>query len=287
MVRIDVVFVILHYIVDKDTVECVESIRKNVDTSNYKIIIVDNCSPNNSYKTLETTFAGFSDVILIHNEANLGFAKGNNVGLRYATVNFNPEFIVMLNNDVLLIEKELCKKIKNEYEESHFTVLGPMIYTKDGTYNSNPYRVSMLTYKEVNYLIQEIRYSLFFARFRIENVYTHLHKRKDVFKNHKSKDSLTRQENVILHGSCLMFSEKFMKNFEGLDEGTFLYVEEDILFTQIQQKGLKTVYLPDIRVFHKEDAATNATSKNRKKRRLYFYKNTIQSYSRLAQLMKS
>ena len=48
----DIVFVILHYTAINMTISSVASIRRYIDTGNYKIIIVDNCSPDDSWREL-------------------------------------------------------------------------------------------------------------------------------------------------------------------------------------------------------------------------------------------
>lgn len=283
---IKIAFVVLHYIVDKDTIECVESIRKHIDINEYKIIIVDNCSPNDSYSVLKEKYQSDDDIVLIHNDENLGFAKGNNVGFRYAKSNLQPEFIVMMNNDILLIEDDLYQKISEEYEKSKFAVLGPMIYTKDGKCNSNPLRKNALTLKDVNYMMRDLKRKRFWGKYRMERFYIKVCKPRDVTQPHKADDFLHRQEGVCLHGCFWVFSKRFSENFKGLDEGTFLYVEEDILYTQLLDKKMLTVYLPAIRIYHKEDAAANAVARSKRDKRLRFYCNLYHSLGRLKEILE-
>ena len=283
---IKIAFVVLHYIVDKDTIECVESIRKHIDINEYKIIIVDNCSPNDSYSVLKEKYQSDDDIVLIHNDENLGFAKGNNVGFRYAKTHFHPEFIIMMNNDILLIEGGLYQKISSEYRNSNFAVLGPMIYTKDGKCNSNPLRKSALTLSDVDYMMKDIKRKKFWGKRHMERFYVKLCKPKDVTQPHKADDFIHRQENVCLHGCFWVFSRGFMQTFNGLDEGTFLYVEEDILYTQLSDKKMKTVYLPEIRIYHKEDSAANAVASSKHEKRMRFYENLYRSLIRLKEILE-
>ena len=77
-------FVILHYISITDTIECIESILKNINYLKYYIIVVDNGSKNNSGNILKEKYKNNSNVKVILNENNLGFARGNNVGYKLA-----------------------------------------------------------------------------------------------------------------------------------------------------------------------------------------------------------
>ena len=75
MGRMDIVFVVLHYGAIEETNKCIESIRKKIDTEYYRIIIIDNCSPDNSYTRLVEQYGEDTDIVLIRNAENLGFAR--------------------------------------------------------------------------------------------------------------------------------------------------------------------------------------------------------------------
>ena len=72
-------FVILHYMALEETIQCVESIRNNID-GDKKIVIVDNFSPNGTFKDLKVRYEKEPDVEVLETGSNLGFAKGNNFG---------------------------------------------------------------------------------------------------------------------------------------------------------------------------------------------------------------
>lgn len=82
----------------KDTEKCLNSLKKNT-YQNYKIIIIDNSSKNDESRLLKEKFGEF--IYLIKNKKNLGFAEGNNVGIRYALKN-NADYILCLNNDTIV-----------------------------------------------------------------------------------------------------------------------------------------------------------------------------------------
>jgi len=71
-------FVILHYKTAEDTIECVNSINRLNDECS--IVIVDNASNNGSIEKVENEFKTLSNVTIIKNRENVGFAAGNNVG---------------------------------------------------------------------------------------------------------------------------------------------------------------------------------------------------------------
>ncbi|MBO4482335.1 MAG: glycosyltransferase, partial [Prevotella sp.] len=139
MEKLDIAFVILHYLGIDDTIECVDSIEKYVDTERYRIVIVDNCSPDNSYVSLEERYGDNPHIYVIHNTINLGFAKGNNTGIEYLNSKYATDFIVVANNDTCLFQGHIYNNLCNAYKMNRFAVLGPMIITSDGTCKSNPY----------------------------------------------------------------------------------------------------------------------------------------------------
>ena len=84
------VFVILHYNNIKETMECVDSLEK----FKQKIVVVSNSKDYDNLKKIEKRV----DKVII-NEENIGFAKANNIGCKYAIEKFKPDFLCVINND--------------------------------------------------------------------------------------------------------------------------------------------------------------------------------------------
>ncbi len=78
------------------------------------IIVVDNHSPNGAGVEIAEIFKECSDVIVLINEANLGFAKGNNIGIKLA-VEKGADFVICLNNDTVLLQDDFCDILVKEY----------------------------------------------------------------------------------------------------------------------------------------------------------------------------
>ena len=79
-----IVFIILHYLAEEETYRSVDSIKNKIDVEEYKIVIVDNGSPDQSGERLQRKYSNESKIDVILTGKNLGFAKGNNVGFKYA-----------------------------------------------------------------------------------------------------------------------------------------------------------------------------------------------------------
>jgi GT2 family glycosyltransferase len=102
---------------------CLDSITKVTAYPNYEIIIVDNNSSDNTKEYLETFKNNNpSKVKVILNETNLGFAGGNNVGIRAAL----GDYIMLLNNDTIVTRGWLTNLLKHLEQNPDLAMVGPV-----------------------------------------------------------------------------------------------------------------------------------------------------------------
>lgn len=87
--------------------ECLDSVL-NQTYRNYQIILVDNGSTDGSVEFIEKNY---SEVKLIRNDKNFGFAEGNNIGIRRALEDATVEYVALLNNDVKVDRNWLAELI--------------------------------------------------------------------------------------------------------------------------------------------------------------------------------
>lgn len=279
---IDIVFVILHYLTIDDTIECVNSIKDKCKKVNYKIVIVDNASPNNSTIELKQIYENDEDIHLILLSENIGFAKGNNKGIEFTRKQYSPRFIVVMNNDVNLLQENTLDLIEDEYKRSRFGILGPMVYTADGKCNDNPGTDVPMTVEVLDSVINDAKKYYLICKWNLRHVYGLIQKIKCKIKQKKEsecshRDYLHTKYNVLLHGCFLCFSKEYFKQYDGFYPGTFLYLEEDILFYLAQKANIKTVYLPTLKIFHKEDSSSKAAWKTNNEREKKKAKYVLQS----------
>lgn len=261
---LDIGFIILHYQVYEETINCVNSIIKNIDTDAYKIIIVDNFSPNKSGKYLYEYYNDENKIIVIELDKNLGFAKGNNRGIDFLRDKYDVNFICCLNNDTILFQKCFYGNIYKEFKKSNCAIIGPQIILENNEififgdklhsksfyidqlnklcqYDSNNDKKNSLSNKKLK---NKVRHNKFISKFL------------NIFYVYKYKSHF-RKENVLLHGCCLIFTPIFFNKMDGFDSRTFLYKEEQLLYLKAKRNGLLTVYNPKIKIKHLEDRATN------------------------------
>lgn len=123
-------FVILHYMAYDMTVHCADMLLENYGDKDIRIVIVDNASPNGSGKNLAAYYKEQTAVTVLFSRENVGFARGNNAG--YSCLRDSCDYIIIMNNDVLIQQSDFLKKIHDLYLRERYAVLGPDIYSPHG-----------------------------------------------------------------------------------------------------------------------------------------------------------
>ena len=248
-----IVFVVLHYQALDETKACLENIKKYVH-SEKRIVVVDNCSPNGSGKVLLDYYKEDPNIEVLLLDSNLGFAKGNNIGYRKAK-KYDPKYIVVMNNDAFIDCDNIQGLIDKAFNETHFDILGPDIFSTRDMIHQNPHRINNFTLKELKKqrrflklknnlkILLRLKYAL------------SLDNKKEV----RNKEFIQkRMENVVLHGACYIYSSKYIKKHDCcMYDDTFMYYESYILQLLAVRENLKLVYDPAIKIQHHEDIATN------------------------------
>ena len=287
------VFVILHYLTIDDTIACIDSIITNIEYDNYTIVVVDNGSENNTGKLLKNKYSDSIKISILLNVENLGFANGNNIGFKYAKNILNSDFIIMINNDTLIKQKNFINKIIEKYNEYPFHMLGPDIISGVSESHQNPRKETLTDIRIIKKFNKHYKLFLFFNYFGLDIIVERMKKKIfPVSKLPTSIDPKLNPENkelkqVKLHGSAIIFSPLFISKYEhAFYPDTFMYCEESILNYIAAKNKLKTIYSPEIIIYHKEDSATNALLKKDYLKRRFYYKNFIKSGKVLINLMK-
>lgn len=118
-----VYIIILNYNSASDTIECIHSLR-NLTYPAYNIVLVDNGSSDGSENILRKEFP---DIQFIQTGSNLGFAGGNNAGIRYA-LNQNADYVWILNNDTTVHPDSLLEMIRMTESDPRIGMTGCKIY---------------------------------------------------------------------------------------------------------------------------------------------------------------
>lgn len=304
-------FVILNYKTYGEAIACAESILSTQTWEDLAIVIVDNGSKNESVEKLKEHFVDEPRVHIVVSEDNLGFAKGNNLGIAYARTHFDSDFIVAANSDIIFEQKDYCQMLAAIYEEKPYAILGGDVIDASRTQHFNP--VARERVYTLNYMRKQIVVSWAKAlMFRLIKLF-HLKKAvaghygiatndagadvKDGSKNLTTREVEGRSvaadsriedelENVLLHGCCMVFSKDYFAEFDGFFEQTFLYAEEEIVYYLAAKKGLRMLYTPRVSCMHKESVTTNQLYRDFCDAKIFYFNNIVKSYRKFLKLMK-
>lgn len=290
---IDICFVVLHYNVVDVTISLIDSIKRLLSNGKYRIVVVDNCSPNNSGKLLYGRYFDDEEVEVMLLDKNEGFARGNNAGIKYARQNYMCKYICCINNDTLIIQKNFIQLIDKEFEKSNSAVIGPKILLKDGSFQKSAYKLNTLEdYKKLLSYFENRKYvnatNNIGLKERMKHCAPSLYiKMKNVKDDFFGNKLLFKQYNVVLHGCCLIFTPSFFERLDGFNPNTFLYHEEELLYISLLKKNLKSVYCPSIKIRHLEDVSTNSINRTNEEKVKFINKNEVESLNVLIKELES
>ena len=276
---IEVGYVVLHYQVVQETIECIESIKEKHGNNDTLIIVVDNASPNGTGKILNDKYDADPSVVVIRNIENLGFAKGLNVGIDYLHNNTNCQFYVLLNNDTALINDDWDYIIKAKYEQYQFAVMGPDIVSLDGKVHNNPSRKQDVSIEGIQKLIKQKKKEYFEDLIYIRPLSLFIRKIVKSLINYQHPRGYIEKDlaGVQLQGSCIILSPKYFEKYEALYRGTFLYFEEAILRYRCEKNNLICMYTPDLKLLHKGSVSIEGNFNSRRKKEIFYYKHSMNS----------
>lgn len=220
-----VAIIIINWNQKQHTKECLDSL-KNINYQNYEVILVDNASKDNSVAFFKKDY---SYANIIENKKNLGFAEGNNVGIREA-LSHNADYVFILNNDTI-VDKEILKElIKSITSDSTIGAVTPKIYN----------------YYQPN-VIDAAGGFLSFNKSKIHQIgYGEL-----------DKGQYDKEYPINFITGSAMLARADVFKIVGLFDATFFAYCEDMDFChRMQQNGFKLKYVPQAKIWHKVSAST-------------------------------
>jgi GT2 family glycosyltransferase len=179
-------------------------------------------------ENMENPVSGKS-LILIKNDKNYGFAEGNNIGIKFALNKLNPDYILLLNNDVAVDPYFLNELIKVAENDLHIGILGPTVYEY-----RDPLKIQSAGTK--------IYWSLGEAINRTS-------------RGSKSFDEPEEIDGVI--GCALLARSELFHKIGYLNKDYFAYLEETEWCVRAHKASYKIVYVPKGKIWHKGGATSN------------------------------
>lgn len=223
-----VLIVILNYRTFYLTIDLIKDLKNNLNYDNYTIMVIDNCSPNESVTVLEERSKDLS-FIFYPNSTNTGYAAGNNIGIRYG-IQHGFDYSWILNNDVVIRDEDvLLEMVETAEKNINVAVVGPKVFSSEN-----------------------IPVAPYCNRPSFWDFVIGIKKERD-YRN--TQIDVTR-EVYCVHGCCMLLKNTAMALVDCMDERTFLYCEENILAERLLNKGYITCYLPIVSIKHNEGSTT-------------------------------
>ncbi|MFZ4679946.1 MAG: glycosyltransferase family 2 protein [Flavobacterium sp.] len=234
--------IILNYNVRYFLELCVLSVQKAIQNLDAEIIVIDNNSSDDSCMMMKQRFP---NIKLIENKENLGFPKGNNIGV----VQAKGEYICILNPDTVVAE-DTFEKILNSKLAIHNSQLG-IIGCKliDGTGNFLPESKRGIPTPWVAFTKIFGLYKLF-PKSSLFNKY---------YAQHLDENQTGKVD--ILVGAFMVMKRELYNELGGFDENCFMYADDIDLSYRALQNEKSNYYFADSTVIHYKGESTTRDQK--------------------------
>lgn len=252
--------IILNYNDPETTIGLVNSIV------NYEIldsiVIVDNCSTDDSVSRLQALAGG--KVHVISTEKNGGYGYGNNHGIRYAHGTLHASHVLIANPDVKVTE-ECIQAMKDSFLKISRLGIAAAV-TRDGTGE-----VTLSSWR-LNGLLGDLLDTGLITR----RIFAHWLNDRPELKADSEKERYVYVDAVL--GSLFMADMNALMECGLYDEEVFLYYEEKILGFQLKKKGYGTILLLNQSYIHLHSVSINKNVKSILKKQAILHKSKLHYY---------
>lgn len=208
--------------------DCLKSLKETTHNVEYEVIVVDN---NSSDDSVQMVAEQFSDVKLIVNDDNLGFAAANNQGIEIA----QGRYVLLLNSDTILYEGAIEKNLVYADRNQDAAVFACRVM-------NSPEEVAMTCFCFPNLL------NLFFSMTGLEHVF----KMNRLFGRERMRwwprDTYRRVD--VVTGMYMFVRKKAIDDVGLMDESFFFYYEETDWCYRFAKKGWKALFNPEAVIMH-------------------------------------
>lgn len=203
----------------RDTLECLRSLNE-LEYPDHRLLVVDNGSDDDSVPRIRTAYP---NIELVETGENLGFAGGNNVGIRWA-LGKGADYVWLLNNDTTVDPHALCAMVRTAEADKKIGAVGSVLYDMD-----RPGVVQAWGGGKVSMWLGVTRY-------------------------HKS--GVPAKLLHYITGASLMVKSEALEEVGLLEDRFFMYWEDADFGARLQRAGWSLTVAGDSRVWHKEFAST-------------------------------
>ncbi|GAB3429100.1 glycosyltransferase family 2 protein [Niabella aquatica] len=211
------------------TIEFLRSVRQFAGICEVEVVLVDNAPAENRIKDFLAAYPG---LIYISSSKNLGYAGGNNLGIK----NAKGDYILLLNNDTEITDGFLDTMVKEMEQHPEAGLLSPLIKYYD---NKN--------------IIQ-------YAGFTPMNYLTARNAGIGAMEEDKGQYNGSSRETGFCHGAAVMCRKADLEKAGLMDERYFLYYEELDWCEKFKRTGKKIWFTGKAVIYHKESISVGKAS---------------------------
>jgi hypothetical protein len=221
-------FITITYNGLNDTCDLIESLKANIHSVSYEIIVVDNASKRDEAAMIKERYA---DVITIRSARNLGFSGGNNLGIQAA----KGKYLFIINNDTFVEGDNMTALIERLESSPKIGAVSPKI-----RYAAAPRNIQFAGFTPLSTITM----------------------RNSDPGNGEPDDGKydTPHPTPYLHGAAMLVKREVIDKVGTMPEIFFLYYEEMDWCTNMTRHGYELWYEPRCTVFHKESQSTGQDS---------------------------
>ena len=238
-----------------------ETIRFCTYASQYKcidkIVIVDNKSSDDSTSLLQNIVS--DKIILLCAESNKGYSAGNNVGLKYVLEHYTEGNVIVSNPDVD-VEESALKDILSLLENEHIGMSTGLIYTNDKVVSNYAWRLptagELLAHNffSLHKLLKNTKHDFYFGQSEL------------------NKNAI---ECDCVPGCFFCLRIDVLRKIGLLDEGTFLFGEENLLGWKVNNAGYNAAVSRGSKVIHYGGHSIKKSRTKKKQTRVYAEKSLL------------
>ncbi len=257
---IDLSIIIVSFNTKDLTAQCIASLSQAITSKDrWEMIVVDNSSTDGSVQKIQSaswrTKFKIQNLTIIQNKTNLGFAKGNNIGIKKAA----GRYVLLLNSDTEVPKGAIQSMLAFMDAHPEAGAATCKLVLADGSMDPACHRGFPTPWAAITYFLG------------LERLFPHS---RMVGQYHQGyKDLSTVHEVDAISGAFFLVRRKVIDDVGLLDEDFFMYGEDLDWAYRIRENGWKILFNPLVTVLHhkKQSGREHEDAAIRRQTEQYFY----------------
>lgn len=222
---IDLSIIILNWNTRDLLAQCIDTLGQHMGTLSHEIVVVDNASSDGSQAMMQSRYP---QVRLIQNAGNVGFAAGNNRGMREST----GRYMLLLNTDAFVTEGALQAMVALADAQPRAGLIGAQLRNADDSFQAS--FTPFPTLPREFLILSGLGRMVYGPNFP------------------SAGPEVEKGPQVVgyVEGAALLVRRETFEQAGGLDEGFFMYAEEVDWCYTLQKAGWQVWYQPEARIIH-------------------------------------